>query len=117
MIKGVRLYRSIAPQRNYNCFLLIPETEVKIYYLDDANTFQEISGGSVIPTGAKNICNCLERSVVCCFPVNSLCRLFSHTGSAWARADITGLTHKPGLVYLHRDRLWVCQGRYARGLS
>ena len=113
MAKGVRFYRSVAPQRTTIAFL-DTGTEVKIYYLDDTNVFQEISGGSAIPTDAKIFFTSWKD----CLYVASggqLMQVISHTGSAWSRADITGLTHKPGIVYLHRDRLWVAGGDMPEG--
>ena len=113
MKKGVRFYRSVAPQRTTFVFV-DTGSEVKIYYLDDTGTFQELSGGSLIPTDSE-IFYTTWKDKLYVASGNQLVQVVSHTGSAWTRSDLSGLTHKPGRIYLHRDRLWVAGGDMPEG--
>ena len=110
---GIRFYRSVVPQKTTIVFADIG-TEIKIYYLDDTNVFQEITGGSAIATGSKISAEVWKDKLYIASGAQ-LVQVISNTGLAWARADITGLTHKPGRIRLHKDRLWVSGGDMPEG--
>lgn len=113
LIFGVRLYRSEAPQRT-TIVCLNTASAVKIYYLDDEDVFQEITGGTAIAADSK-ITGTVWKDKLYIASSTQVVQVISHTGLEWAKADITGLTYKPAFIHLHKDRLWVAGGDMPEG--
>jgi len=108
LVNGMRFYRSLTPFKTTIC-ASDNGTYVRHYYLDGSNVFQLITKADPqIATGNSISLTSWKNALYSASGIQKLQKI-TYSGS-WAIADITTLTSKPAIVYLHKDRLWVAGG-------
>jgi len=111
-VNAVRFYRSATPQRT--TFAAIEETtDTGLYYLNASSVLTKLTGGTAFSTGAMVHFTKWKDSLYCASSTTVMQKV-TYSGS-WARADITGLTSQPSLIYHHKDRLFAAGGNMAEG--
>ena len=112
IINGIRLYKNTTPEMT-TIVAADNGTNVKIYYLDSSNVFQEITGGTAIPTGSK-IDMTVWKGNLYIATGNTLLQKVEYS-SGWTKSDLSSLSEHPQYVVQHKDRLFVAGGNITQG--
>jgi len=111
-VNGIRWYRPSSPTIT-TIAAADDGANVKIYYLDGSNDWQEITGGSAISTG-KKVYFAAWKEKLYISTGDTKIQVVSYSGG-FSRADISGLTYKPQYICQHKDRLWAAGGDMPEG--
>jgi len=113
LVNGVRVYRSVTPYQT-TIVAIDDGTNVKIYYLDVSDVFQEITKSDPQIANGSMIHFAVWKNKVYVASGDQPIQVVSYSGG-WNITDITGLSYKPQVVCLHKDRLWAAGGDMPMG--